>query len=131
MPANTLFIDRVGRAHVLVVPPPPRPGQHPWREPPFVIQTLGLSVGGVIYTDDRRHGPHLRSLGNIWGKVLAYIDLETLAADLDARVVETRDKFGAAVGDAKARYEEERSRRLAAATIASTTHRSASAFASA
>ncbi|HEV7334442.1 MAG TPA: hypothetical protein VGO06_00620 [Bosea sp. (in: a-proteobacteria)] len=131
MTTNVLYIDDRHRAHILIVPPAPADGQHPFREASFVLITGRLREGQVIEISHRKLGPYLRARGNFLERALIYSDVATLAADLDADVVYRHEDLDQAFDDAREAFEEERSMRLAAATIASATQRSASAFASA
>jgi hypothetical protein len=108
MPANTLFIDDRHRAHIMIVPPAPAAGQHPFREPPFVLITGRLREGRVIEISHRKLGPYLRARGSFLERALRFVDVETLAADLDATLVETKEEFEQAVAEAKSRYETQR-----------------------
>lgn len=63
-------------------------------------------------------------------RALVFSDIETQARDRDAELVETHEDLDQALDDATETYEEEQTTRLAAATMASTARRSASAFAS-
>ena len=111
MTTNTLYIDDRHRAHIVIVPPAPAAGQHPFREAPFVLSTGRLREGSVIEIAHRKLGPYLRARGNILERALVYRDVETLARDLDAEVVETHEDFDQAFEDARADYEGARTSR--------------------
>lgn len=131
MTPNTLFIDDRNHAHIVIVPPAPMAGQHPFRDEPFVLSTGRLREGRVIEISHRKLGPYLRARGSYLERALFYRDVQTLAADLDAEVVLRHEDLDQAFDDAREDYEDERSMRLAAATMASTAHFSSAALASA